>query len=68
MYTSDERLVHDLPRGRGRPISGDLDIGEDGFEQMIITLQSLHHDLASPKRLIPTTATENTSKNRKECN
>jgi hypothetical protein len=43
MYTGDERLVSDLLRGRGMSISGDLDIGEDGFEQMIITLQSLHH-------------------------
>jgi hypothetical protein len=39
----DERLAPDLLRGRGRPIGGDLDIGEEGFEQMIVTLQSLHH-------------------------
>jgi hypothetical protein len=41
---SDERLVHDLPWGSGRSIGGDLDIGEEGSEQMIVTLQSLHHD------------------------
>jgi hypothetical protein len=28
----DERLVPDLPRGRGRSIGGDLDIDEEGFE------------------------------------
>jgi hypothetical protein len=27
----DERLVSDLPRGRGR-LSGDLDVGEEGSE------------------------------------
>jgi hypothetical protein len=40
---SDERLVTDLPRGGGRSIGGDLNVGEEGSEQMIITLQSLHH-------------------------
>jgi hypothetical protein len=39
----DERLVSDLPRGRGRPIGGDLDVGEEASEQTIVTLQSLHH-------------------------
>jgi hypothetical protein len=39
----DERLVPDLLRGRGRSIGGDLDIGEEGSEQTIITLQSLHY-------------------------
>jgi hypothetical protein len=39
----DERLVLDLPRGRGRLIGGDLNVGEEGSEQTIITLQSLHH-------------------------
>jgi hypothetical protein len=34
----------DLPWGRGRSIDGDLDVGEEGSKQMIITLQSLHHD------------------------
>jgi hypothetical protein len=32
------RLVPDLPRGRGRSVGGDLNIGEEGFEQMIVTL------------------------------
>jgi hypothetical protein len=40
----DERLVPDLPRGRGSSIGGDLYVGEEGSEQMIITLQSVHHD------------------------
>jgi hypothetical protein len=39
----DERLVSNLPRGRGRSIGGDLNVGEGGSEQMIVTLQSLHH-------------------------
>jgi hypothetical protein len=39
----DERLVPDLPRGRGRSIGGDLDVGEEGSEHTIVTLQSLHH-------------------------
>jgi hypothetical protein len=74
----DERLVSDPLRGRGRSIGGDLDVGEEGSEQTIVTLQSLHHssvfpntcahELASPRRLIRTSATRNTSKNRKECN
>jgi hypothetical protein len=41
---TDERLVSDLPRDRGRSIGGDLNMGEEGFEQTIVTLQSLHHD------------------------
>jgi hypothetical protein len=74
----DERLVSDPLRGRGRSIGGDLDVGEEGSEQTTVTLQSLHHssvfpntcahELASPRRLIRTSATRNTSKNRKECN
>jgi hypothetical protein len=36
-------LVSDLPRGRDRLIGGDLNVSEEGSEQMIITLQSLHH-------------------------
>jgi hypothetical protein len=36
-------LVPDLLRGRGRSIGGDLNVGEEGSEQMIVTLQSLHH-------------------------
>jgi hypothetical protein len=43
MMPLDERLVSDLPRGRGRSVGGDLDIGEVGSEQIIVTLQSLHH-------------------------
>jgi hypothetical protein len=30
---ADERLVPDLPRGRGRSIGGDLNIGKEGSEQ-----------------------------------
>jgi hypothetical protein len=48
--TIDERLVPDLVRGRCRSIGGDLDVGEEGYdvgeegsEQIIVTLQSLHH-------------------------
>jgi hypothetical protein len=37
------KLIPDLPRGRGRSIGGDLNVGEEGFEQTIVTLQSLHH-------------------------
>jgi hypothetical protein len=40
---SDERLVPDLPRGTGRSIGGDLDVGEEGSEQSSETKQSLHH-------------------------
>jgi hypothetical protein len=40
----DERLIPDLPRGRGRSIGGDLDVGEEVSKQTIVTLQSLHHD------------------------
>jgi hypothetical protein len=36
-------LVPDLLRGRGRSIGRDLDVGEEGSEQTIVTLQSLHH-------------------------
>jgi hypothetical protein len=39
----DERLVSDLLRGRGKSIDEDLDVGEEGFKQTIVTLQSLHH-------------------------
>jgi hypothetical protein len=41
---NDDRLVPNLPRGRGKSIGGDLNIGEEGSEQTIITSQSLHHD------------------------
>jgi hypothetical protein len=43
LHAHDERLVPDLPRGRGRSIGGNLNIGEEGSEQTIVTLQSLHH-------------------------
>jgi hypothetical protein len=36
-------LVPSLPRGWGRSIGGDLDVGEEGSEKTIVTLQSLHH-------------------------
>jgi hypothetical protein len=39
----DEGLVPDLPSGRGRSVGGDLDIGEEGSKQTIVTLQSLHY-------------------------
>jgi hypothetical protein len=39
----DERLVPDLTRGWGRSIGGDLDVGEEGSDQTIVILQSLHH-------------------------
>jgi hypothetical protein len=51
MKRDGEGLVPDLPRGRGRSIGGDLDIGEEGSEQMIVTLQSLHHDSISYQRV-----------------
>jgi hypothetical protein len=40
---NDEGLVLDLLRSQGRSIGGDLDVGEEGSEQMIVTLHSLHH-------------------------
>jgi hypothetical protein len=43
LYGCDEGLVPDQPRGRGRSIGRDLNIGEEGSEQNIETLQSLHH-------------------------
>jgi hypothetical protein len=30
---SDERLVHDLPKGIAKLIDGDLNVDEEGFEQ-----------------------------------
>jgi hypothetical protein len=77
-HVSDERLVPDLLRDSGRSIGEDLDVGEEGSEHTIITLQSLHmtplvinmcaYELTLPRRLIHASATKNTSKNRKECN
>jgi hypothetical protein len=37
------RLVPDLTRGTSRLVGGDLNIGEVGSAQTIITLQSPHH-------------------------
>jgi hypothetical protein len=37
-------MVPNLLRGRARSIGGYLDVGEEGSGQMIVTLQSLHHD------------------------
>jgi hypothetical protein len=39
----DEWLVPDLSRDRGRSIGADLDVGQEGSEQTIVILQSLHH-------------------------
>jgi hypothetical protein len=36
-------VVPDLLRGRGKLIGQDLDVDEEGSEQMIVTLQSPHH-------------------------
>jgi hypothetical protein len=42
----DERLVPDLPRGRGRSIGGELDVGEEGFRiddrNLAITTPRIH--------------------------
>jgi hypothetical protein len=38
----DERLSPDLSRGRGKSIGGDLNIDEEGSDQMIKILHSLH--------------------------
>jgi hypothetical protein len=43
-HVSDERLVPDLLRDSGRSIGEDLDVGEEGSEHTIITLQSLQYD------------------------
>jgi hypothetical protein len=65
------RLGPDLSRGRDMSIGGDLNIDDEGFEQNVEPLQSLHqcsvgyqsmrHELTSSKRLIPASAIENTS-------
>jgi hypothetical protein len=69
---SDERFDPDIPRGRGNSIGGDLDVDDEGSEQNFKPLQSLHHcfigyqsvrhELTSPRRVIHTSAIENTSK------
>jgi hypothetical protein len=73
MTPLDERLVPDLLRGRARSSRGDLNGDDEGSEQNFKPLQSLHHcsigyqsmqhELTSLRRLIPASATENTSKN-----
>jgi hypothetical protein len=40
----NERLSPDIPRGRGKSIGGDFDVDDEGSEQNIKPLQSLHHD------------------------
>jgi hypothetical protein len=52
----DERLVLNLLRGTGRSVGGDLDVGDEGSEQTIVTTGTLvtntcAHELASPRRL-----------------
>jgi hypothetical protein len=57
-------------------IGGDLDVDDEGSEQNFQPLESLHHgsigsqsskhELTLPRRLIPTSVIDNTSKNREE--
>jgi hypothetical protein len=57
-------------------IGGDLNVDDEGSEQNFEPLQSLHHysigyqsmqhELTLPRRLIPVSAIENTSKNEKD--
>jgi hypothetical protein len=73
MTVPDEKLIPDLPRGRGKLTGGDLNIDDKGSKQNVKPLQSLHHcsvgyesmrhELTSPRRLIPVSAIQNTSKN-----
>jgi hypothetical protein len=37
-------LSHDLLRGRGKLIGGDLDVDEEGLEHNVEPLQSIHHN------------------------
>jgi hypothetical protein len=70
----DERLDPDLPRGRSKSIDGDLDVDDEGSKQNFKLLQLLHHssidyqsvrhEFTSLRRLIPSSAIENTSKNK----
>jgi hypothetical protein len=63
----------DLLRGGAKSIGGDLDVDDEGSELNFELLKSLHHchigfqsvqhELTSPRRLIPASAIENTSKN-----
>jgi hypothetical protein len=72
----DEKLSPDLSRGRGKSIGGDLHVDDEGSEQNVEPLQLLHHrsvgyqsmrhKLTSPRRLIPASTIENTSKNEED--
>jgi hypothetical protein len=69
-------IITDLLSGSGKSIGGDLDVDDEGSEQNFKPLQSLHqfsvgyqsmwHELTSPRRLIPASAIENTSKNEED--
>jgi hypothetical protein len=73
---NDEGLGPDLPRGKGKLIDRDLDVDDEGSEQNIKPLQSLHHryvgyqsmrhELTPPRRFIPAIAINNTSKNEED--
>jgi hypothetical protein len=65
---------NELLRGSSKLIGGDLDVDDEVSEWNVKPLQSLHHcsvgyqsvrhELTSPRRLIPASAIENTSKNK----
>jgi hypothetical protein len=65
------RLSPDLTTGRGKSIGGDLDVNDEGSEQNVEPLQSLHHysigyqsvphELTTLRRLISVSVIENTS-------
>jgi hypothetical protein len=68
--------VTDLPRGRLKSIDGDLNVDDEGSTLMkkapvnnytttLLVTNMCAHELASPRRHIPASATKNTSKNRK---
>jgi hypothetical protein len=69
-------LGPDLPRGIDKSIGGHLDVDDEGSEYSFEPLQSLHHcssgyqsvqhELTLPRRLIPASAIENTSKNEED--
>jgi hypothetical protein len=69
-------LSPDLLKGRGKSIGGDLDIDDKGSEHNVEPLQSLHHcsiayqsmrhELTSPRRVIPASSIEKTSKNEED--
>jgi hypothetical protein len=76
VVVSDERFGPDLLRGRGKSIGGDLNVDDEDSKRNFNPLQSLHHcsvayqsmrhELTSPRRLIPASAIENTSKNEED--